>query len=188
MRRDGFARLERNARRVGEIVGILAKYGLADWVKGLNYQWVRDRIESVDGQHIPDLEFEERVRLATTEPGTTFIKLGQLLSTRSDLIGSELARELAHLQTAAPVDPPEKIRATLEAEFGKPLSELFAHFEETPLASGSIAQVHLARLHSGEQVVIKVQHTGIAEALTPDLDIMASLAELAEEHAPQIRG
>jgi ubiquinone biosynthesis protein len=179
-------RLESNAHRVHEIIRVLAKYGLADWVKGLNYPWIQDRIRSFDGQHIPDLKVEERVRLALTELGTTFIKLGQMLSTQPDLVGPEMAEELAHLQTAAPADPPDTVRATIEAEFGKPLSNLFAQFEDAPLASASIAQVHLARLPSGEQVVAKVQHAGITDKIMPDLDILAGLAEWAEKHASRI--
>jgi len=180
-------KLERNVRRSGEIVGVLAKYGLADWVKGLNFSWVQERIKSVDGQQIPDLKIEQRVRLAFTELGTTFIKLGQMLGTRPDVVGPEMARELAHLQTAVPADPPETVLATIEAEFGKPPSKLFAHFKETPLASASIAQVHVARLNSGEHVVVKVQHAGIADKIMPDLDILASLAELAEKHSSELR-
>jgi ubiquinone biosynthesis protein len=187
MKIHAVARVERNAHRAGEIIGVLAKYGLADWVKGLNYSWVQDRIKSIDGQSIPDLKVEERVRLAFTELGTTFIKLGQMLSTRPDLVGPEMAQELAQLQTATPADPPDTVRATIEAEFGKPLSNLFVHFKHVPLASASIAQVHLARLHSGEHVVVKVQHAGIADKIMPDLDILAGLAELAEKHASQIR-
>ncbi|HXP59529.1 MAG TPA: AarF/UbiB family protein [Dongiaceae bacterium] len=187
MKFTALTRLERNVHRAGEIIGVLAKYGLADWVKGLNFSWVQERIKSVDGQHIPDLKLEERLRLAFTELGTTFIKLGQVLSTRPDLVGPEVAGELAHLQTAAPADPPDTVRATVEAEFGKPLSALFAQFDAAPLASASIAQVHLARLDSGEQVVVKVQHAGIAGKIMPDLDILAGLAELAEKHAPRIR-
>jgi ubiquinone biosynthesis protein len=110
-----------------------------------------------------------------------------MLSTRPDLAGPEMAKELANLQTAAPADPPDTVRATVEAEFGKPLSKVFAHFEEAPLASASIAQVHLARLHSGEQVVAKVQHAGIADKIMSDLDILASLAELAEKHSTEMR-
>src|SRR5208283_1670464 len=144
MKFQAIARLERNVRRAGEIVGVLAKYGLADWVKGLDYAWIQDRIKSVDGQRISDLKIEERARLAFTELGTTFIKLGQMLSTRPDLVGPEMAGELAHLQTAAPADPPDTVRATIEAEFGKPPSKLFAHFKNAPLASASIAQVHVA--------------------------------------------
>ncbi|MGD1018469.1 MAG: AarF/UbiB family protein [Verrucomicrobiia bacterium] len=180
-------RAERNAHRAGEIIGVLAKYGLADWVKGLNYSWIQDRIKTIDGQPIPDLKVEERVRLALTELGTTFIKFGQMLSTRPDLVGPEMARELAQLQTATPADPSDTVRATIEAEFGKPLSNLFAHFKHAPLASASVAQVHLAQLHSGEHVVIKVQHAGIADKIMPDLDILAGLAELAEKHASQLR-
>ena len=187
MKFNALTRLERNVHRAGEIIGVLAKYGLADWVKGLNFSWIQDRIKSVDGQPIPDLKIEERVRLAFTELGTTFIKLGQVLSTRPDLVGPEMARELAHLQTAAPADPPDMVRATIEAEFGKPLGNLFAQFDDAPLASASIAQVHLARLHSGEQVVVKVQHAGIADKIMPDLDILAGLAELAEKHSSQVR-
>jgi len=187
MKIHAVARVERNAHRAGEIIGVLAKYGLADWVKGFNYSWVQDRIKSIDGQSIPDLKVEERVRLAFTELGTTFIKLGQMLSTRPDLVGPEMAQELAQLQTATPADPPDSVRATIEAEFGKPLSNLFVHFKHAQLASASIAQVHLARLHSGEHVVVKVQHAGIADKIMPDLDILAGLAELAEKHASQIR-
>jgi ubiquinone biosynthesis protein len=187
MKLAAITRLERNVRRAGEIVAVLAKYGLADWVKGLNYAWIQDRIQSIDGRPIANLRIEERARLAFTELGTTFIKLGQVLSTRPDLVGPEMARELAHLQIAAPADPPETVRATIEAEFGKPLGELFAQFEEAPLASASIAQVHLARLQSGGQVVVKVQHAGIVNKIMPDLDILAGLAELAEKHSSQIR-
>jgi ubiquinone biosynthesis protein len=187
MKIHALARLERNAHRAGEIMSVLAKYGLADWVKDLNHPWIQDRIRSVDGQPIPNLKMEERVRLALTELGTTFIKLGQVLSTRPDLVGPELAQELTHLQTAAPADPPDTVRATIEAEFGKPVSNLFVHFKDAPLASASIAQVHLARLHSGEHVVIKVQHHGIADKIMPDLDILAGLAELAEKHSSRIR-
>jgi ubiquinone biosynthesis protein len=187
MKFNALARLERNVHRVGEIIGVLAKYGLADWVKGLHFSWIQDHIRSVDGQHIPDLKLEERVRLACIELGTTFIKLGQVLSTRPDLVGPEMAHELAHLQTAAPSDPPGAVLATIQAEFGKPINELFAQFDEVPLASASIAQAHLARLHSGEQAVVKVQHAGIADKIMPDLDILAGLAELAEKHSSQLR-
>ena len=187
MKFNALTRIERNARRVGEILGVLAKYGLADWFKGWNYSWIQDRIQSYDGQRIPDLKVEERVRRAFIELGTTFIKLGQVLSTRPDLVGPDMARELSHLQSNAPADPPEVVRATIEAEFGKTVGTLFARFEDVPLASASIAQVHRARLHTGEEVVVKVQHKGILDKIMPDLDILAGLAELAEKHSAQVR-
>ena len=187
MKIAALTRLERNAHRVGEIIGVLAKYGMADWFKGWHYSWIQDRIQSFDGQHIPDLKLEERVRLALTELGTTFIKLGQVLGTRPDLVGPEMARELARLQTAAPGDPPDAVRNTIEAELGQTPKALFARFEDEPMASASIAQVHRARLPGGEDVVVKVQHAGILDKILPDLDILASLAELAEKDAPQVR-
>ena len=180
-------RLDRNIHRAGDIIGVLAKYGLADWVKGLDTPWIQERIRSADGQRIPDLKIEERVRLALTELGTTFIKLGQMLSTRPDLVGPELAKELAQLQTDTPADSAATVRATIEAELGQRPAALFAHFKEEPLASASIAQVHVARLHSGEHAVVKIQHAGIQEKILPDLDILSSLAELAEKHSSQLR-
>jgi ubiquinone biosynthesis protein len=188
MRIAALTRLEHNARRVGEIFAVLAKYGLADWFKGWHYSWIQDRIRSYDGQRIPDLAFEQRVRHAFTELGTTFIKLGQMLSTRPDLVGADMAAELAHLQTQTPPDTFETVAATINAEFGKPPDALFAQFEKTPMASASIAQAHAARLASGEDVVVKVQHAGIIAKILPDLDILAGLAELADKHAPQVRG
>lgn len=187
MKLAGIARLDRNVRRAGDIIGVAAKYRLADWVKDLDVPWIQDRIRSADGQHIPDLKIEERVRLALTELGTTFIKLGQMLSTRPDLVGPEMAEELARLQIDTPADPPATVRATLEAEFGKPPNKLFAHFKEEHLASASIAQVHVARLHSGEHVAVKVQHAGIEDKIMRDLDILGGLAELAEKHSSQLR-
>lgn len=187
MKLEALARMERNARRVGEILGVLAKYGLADWVKGWDYAWIQDRIQSIDGQHIPDLKLGERVRLAFTELGTTFIKLGQVLGTRPDLVGPDVAQELSQLQTSTPSDPFDTVRSTIEAEFGRPLDQLFEEFDEKPLASASIAQVHRARLHSGEEVVVKIRHAGIEATIQPDLEILAALAELAVKHAPQVK-
>ncbi len=96
--------LERNARRAGEIVRVLAKYGLADWLPEGPYAWIRDGLRRARRQPVPDLPLETRVRLAFTELGPTFIKLGQLLSTRPDLVGPEMAGELAHLQAETPAD------------------------------------------------------------------------------------
>jgi ubiquinone biosynthesis protein len=134
-----------------------------------------------------ELKTEVCVRLAFTELGPTFIKLGQMLSTRPDVVGPDMAKELAHLQIATLADPLEKVRATIQTELGRPPEALFAQFEGKPLASASIAQVHRARLPTGEEVVVKVQHAGIMDKILPDLDILAGLAELAEKHVPQAR-
>jgi ubiquinone biosynthesis protein len=180
-------KLDQNAKRLREIVTILGKYGLADWLKGFNYDWVRSWLTSPQGESLGDLTREARVRLALTELGTTFIKLGQILSTRPDLVGPELADELESLQSDTPADSPEVVRATIEAELGKPPEEIFAEFEPSAFASASVAQVHRARLTSGEAVVVKVQHEGIEETIACDFDIISGLAELAEAHAAQLR-
>jgi len=180
-------RLERDTRRVAEIVSVLVKYGLADWIKSIPLARVQDWLRSAAGQAIPGIGLSERVRLALTDLGTTFIKLGQMLSTRPDLVGLELAQELSHLQSNAPADPPETIRRVIEEELGKPPEAIFGGFSAQPLASASIAQVHAARLRSGEQVVVKIQKAGIVPRVEADLSILMGLAELAEKYAPEVR-
>lgn len=179
--------LKRNARRLAEILTILSKYGLADWLGGLDYEWLQGRLVSFDGARLGKVSHETRIRLALTELGTTFIKLGQMLSTRGDLIGPSLAEELAQLRSNTPPDPLATVQATILAELGKPALELFKEFSAEPLASASIGQVHRARLFSGEAVVVKVQHAGIDEKIGDDLDIMAGLAELLHNHVAQLR-
>ncbi|MBI1829957.1 MAG: AarF/ABC1/UbiB kinase family protein, partial [Planctomycetes bacterium] len=125
---------------------------------------------------------EARIRLALTELGTTFIKFGQMLSTRADLVGPDLATELCQLRSHTPPDPSDTVKETIRAELGRTVDELFAEFDDKPLASASIGQVHCARLFSGEQVVVKVQRAGIEDKILGDLDIMGMFAELAQNH------
>jgi ubiquinone biosynthesis protein len=143
-------------------------------------QWLRGST----GEDIAALGTPVRIRLALSELGTTFIKLGQMLSTRPDLVGHEIAHELTRLQSDTSPDPPGVAEATIEKELGKSPAELFAHFESTACASGSIAQVHHARLHTGQNVVVKVQKDGIVPQVETDLDILSDLATLAERHVP----
>ena len=180
-------RLEENTHRATEILAVAFKYGLADWFKDWHLPWIQERLQSFDGQPIPNLRHEARVRLAFLELGPTFIKLGQMLSTRPDLIGPEMATELAHLQTATTPDPPERVWATIRSELGCEPEHLFAMLDEIPLASASIAQAHCAVLDTGEQVIVKVQHEGISDKILADLDILASLAELADKHVTRLR-
>jgi ubiquinone biosynthesis protein len=179
--------LARHANRVREIVTILGKYGLADWVSRLDLDFAKWLHRGATGRKLADLTTEVRVRLVLTELGTTFIKLGQMLSTRPDLVGSKVAQELSKLQDDAPADPPAVVRATLEAELGKPLGELFAEFDETPLASASVGQVHRACLPGGQLVAVKVQHPGIESKVRTDLEILLTLADLAEKHLTEAR-
>src|SRR6266513_352239 len=108
-----FSRFDRNAKRVGEIIAILGRYGLADWLSGLNYEWLQGRFVSSNGERLSKLSHEARIRMALTELGTTFIKLGQILSTRADLVGPELAEELGQLRSNTPPDPPETVRGMI---------------------------------------------------------------------------
>jgi ubiquinone biosynthesis protein len=125
--------------------------------------------------------------MALTELGPTFIKLGQVLSTRADLVGPALAQELSELQANTPAEAPPSIRATVESELGRPVEALFAHFEARAFASASIGQVHRARLHGGREVVVKVQHKDIEEKVQRDLDILKALADLGEKHSGELR-
>ncbi len=171
----------RNVRRGTEIVSILSRYGLADWLSGSNIEFVKDQIKTREGEALARLTRETRIRLALTDLGPTFIKLGQLLSTRPDVVGVDLAEELKQLQANVPADPPEVIRALVEAELGEPIDEIFAQFSDVPIASASIGQVHRARLRSGQYVVVKVQHDGIERKVHEDLEVLAALAQLAEK-------
>lgn len=172
--------LSRHARRAAEVGGILAKYGLADWLSGSNFTLPRRLLTGLDGVPLTDQTRPTRIRMAASELGTTFIKLGQVLSTRPDLVGWEIADELTKLQTEAPPDPADVSKETIATELGRPVEEVFASFIDAPLASASIAQVHHAVLHDGTPVVVKVQHPGIQGRILADLEILMLLAELAE--------
>lgn len=187
MKVEPLARLERHAKRLGEIAAVAGKYGLSDLFGGFHYPWLQERLRSSDGQKLAGLTTAARIRLALTELGTTFIKLGQMLSTRADIVGAELAAELSGLQSNVPADAPGSARTILEAGLGRRVEELFAEFEEEPLAAASIAQVHGARLRSGERVVVKIRRAGIEAKVVTDLEIVQGLAELLEKHSPALR-
>ena len=179
--------LARNLNRVVEIATVLTKYGLADGFSRIDAGFLRRFVRHMPLHSLTVLSHEARVRMALTDLGTTFIKLGQMLSTRRDLVGRALADELARLQADVPADPFDTTRATVEAELKKPVKELFARFDEEPVASGSIGQAHRARLPDGREVVVKVQHPDIARRVQTDLVILAELARLAEEYVSEWR-
>jgi ubiquinone biosynthesis protein len=180
MKITSIPQIYRNLNRSIEILSVLSKYGLAGWVARLDLEFAKEFLKSRAGESLARQSPVTRIRLALAELGPTFIKLGQVLSTRADLIGLPLAEELQQLQEDAPADSPEAVRATIESELGQPLEELFATFCQQPLASASIGQVHAAALKTGEAVVVKVRHAGIEEKIRVDLDILSGLALLAE--------
>jgi ubiquinone biosynthesis protein len=180
---DRLTRTEHNARRMAEIVGVLAKYGLAGWLAAIPHTaWLRRHLTPSRFHQITQMSHEVRVRLALTDLGTTFIKFGQVLSTRPDVVGPALADELSKLQTDTPPDPPDVVRQTILDELGKKPDDLFAEFDPVPIASASIGQVHAGRLIDGRHIVVKVQHRGIQEVVARDSDLLAGLAELAERY------
>ncbi len=129
----------------------------------------------------------ERLRQALEELGPIFVKFGQALSTRRDLLPEDVADELAKLQDRVPPFPGTQARALIEKALGKPVGELFLEFDETPLASASIAQVHPARLPDGKAVVVKVVRPNILPVIERDLEILHTLATLAEKASREAR-
>jgi ubiquinone biosynthesis protein len=178
---------KRNAVRFREILAILGKHGLAEWLKESDPEFIKGLFRSAEGEKLAGMPQEVRIRLALTELGTTFIKLGQMLSTRADIVGPGIAKELSKLQADTPADPPDLVRRTLEEELGVPVEELYAGFEEAAVASASIGQVHNAELEDGTPVVVKVQHPGIEKTVVNDLDILMALADVAERLSSEAR-
>jgi ubiquinone biosynthesis protein len=123
-----------------------------------------------------------RIRLALEELGPIYVKFGQILSTRQDLLPDDIALELARLQDDVPPFPGSQARAAIEAAQGAPIEEIFNQFDETPLASASIAQVHTAQLKDGTDVVIKVLRPNIREYITRDVNLLHTIASLAERY------
>ena len=128
----------------------------------------------------------ERLRGALTELGTTAIKFGQMLSLRPDVVGKDIADELSLLQADVPADAPGVAVRTVEAQLGKPVSELYGSFDPEPFASGSVAQVHRAALRDGTAVAVKVVHDGAAAKVREDLELMEALAAFLESEDAEL--
>ena len=154
-------------RRYGQIVRIAVRHGLGRALRG---RW-RAGADPDRRQQLA-----RSLTAALDEGGVTFVKLGQVLSTRRDLLPAEFVAELGRLQDRAAPSPWAEVEATLVAELGRPVSDVFAAVSPEPLAAASVAQVHTATLRSGEQVVVKVQRAGIEPVVERDLDIVGRLA------------
>ncbi len=177
----------RSGTRFVEIVATLVRYGFADELERIEPEFVKRWLRHEDVARLASLSVGERIRLACEELGPTFIKVGQILSTRPDVVSPEVAAELARLRSGTPPDGFEQVRAVVESELGAPMGELFESFEEEPLASASIGQVHVARLHGGQEVVVKVQHPGIEAQVETDFNVITSLAKLLDQHNKDLR-
>jgi ubiquinone biosynthesis protein len=146
-------------------------------------RWVAERMVNRRAEGRPG----ERLARALQELGPAFIKLGQSLSVRGDLLGDAIAHDLSELQDRLPSFSPAKAKAVVEAELERPLAELFASFEDRPVAAASISQVHFAVTHEGEEVAVKILRPGIEAAIERDLDFLLWLAEWAERLRPALR-
>jgi ubiquinone biosynthesis protein len=176
----------RHLNRYRQIVAILVRYGFGDVLDSLKVeQYLEMGLEMLGGKQREKVERfsrAERVRMALEELGPTFVKLGQILSTRPDLIPVEFIREFQKLQDDVAPFGYDDAKQIVEEELNRPIEDMFAMFEKEPLAAASIGQAHRARLKDGEDVVVKVQRPGIRKIIEVDLEIMLHLASLMERH------
>ena len=182
----------RDLSRLHEMASILIRYGWGDFVRVLGVGTLLERAGRIlHWQTKPDeisrLEPAVRVRLALEELGPTFVKLGQLLATRVDLMPSAWITELEKLQSHVPPVAFELIEADLIALLGRPIDEVFLQFERVPFAAASMAQVHRAQLFDGTRVVVKIRRPGIDKKIEADLRILQHLARLLEHEMPNSR-
>ena len=183
-------RTYRNLNRYRQILAVLFKYGFGDLIELLKIeQYIEVGLQLISKNRrsrIEKLSRAERVRMAFEELGPTYIKLGQILSTRPDLVPVDFTNELSKLQDNVPSFAFSAAKRIIETEFGSPLEELFDFFDELPFASASIGQVHKAGLKDGEMVAVKVQRPGIKKIIEVDLEIMLHLAMLVERNIEEI--
>jgi ubiquinone biosynthesis protein len=178
----------RNIRRVHQIVRVIIKHGFGEWVAELKlfpiftffrrifFFWVR-----------PSKNPAERARRVLEELGPTFVKLGQIISTRADIFPPEYVEEFKKLQDEVPPLSFEGVKEVVETQLKASLSENFATFDEVPIAAASIAQVHYATLHDGTHVAVKVRRPGIESIIDSDISVMENMARLINRYVPAAR-
>jgi len=186
----------RNIQRFRQIISVFAKHGFEDLVTRLDlenhFDWARKVISTTligkkQSQETHQYQIEERIRLICEELGPTFVKLGQILATRPDLIPMSLVLELRKLQDNVPPFSSDEAFKLIEAETGKKIKDTFRKLDKKALAAASIAQVHKGELRNGERIVVKVQRPNLQKIISTDLDILLILANLLEENIPEIK-
>lgn len=185
-------RYARNIQRLRQVTSVVVRYGFG-------HVLIRTRLDRYAGffnrgmaladpdEHVAELQWEQRVRLALEALGPTFIKLGQVAATRPDLIPMSLIFELRKLQDNVGGFAYEQVREVVRSEFGREIEDLYGSFDPVPIAAASIAQVHRATLKTGEQVVVKVQRPGLEKIIQTDLDLLQMMTAALEERLPEVQ-
>ena len=177
----------RDLPRYRQILGSLVHYGYRDIVQALHLEKVVGPIERATmGDEVPPHARPERLRLICEDLGPTFVKLGQILSTRPDLLPEAYIQELSLLRDQVKPIPFAEVEAILLEEYGRPIDQVFAHVDPEPIASASISQVHRTTLLNGQVIALKVRRPGIEKTVQADLDILKNLAQLAERRLPTL--
>ena len=179
-----------NIKRLREIIKVLSKYEFGYLIEKIKLKHKIPFISpSYDYDSLEELDEStpERLRLVLQELGPTFIKLGQTLSTRPDLVGENIANEFAKLQDDNPPIEFNVVKATLEKELGSPIESIFSSFDAEPLGSASIGQVHRAVLKTGQEVAVKIQKPEVEHVIKSDISIMEFLAKRIDNYIPQMK-
>ncbi|MCP3942298.1 MAG: AarF/ABC1/UbiB kinase family protein [Desulfobacteraceae bacterium] len=177
----------RHLIRYQQILGIIFKYGFENIIEAMKIdRYIESGLKLIPftkpHEKVEKLSKNQRIRMVLEELGPTFIKMGQVLSTRPDLIPLDLTSELEKLQDSVPPFNFEHVKQIIAAEFGKPHTQIFDSIDETPLASASIGQVHRARLADNDQIAVKIQRPGIRKSIEVDLEIIHHLASIMEKN------
>ena len=177
----------RHLWRYQQIIGIILKYGFGNIIDSMHIDRYiesgRKLIPFVNShEKVEKLSKNQRIRMVFEELGPTFIKMGQVLSSRPDLIPVDLLNELAQLQDHVPCFGFDQVKAIIESEFGQPHDKIFKSIEEAPFASASIGQVHRAQINSNDQIAVKIQRPGIQKIIETDLEIMLHIASIMENN------
>ncbi len=175
-------------RRLFRIQRVLVRHGLDDVITATHFlRPLRFLFYFAPRRVDRDAPLGVRIRLALEELGPIFVKFGQAVSTRRDLLPPDIADELAKLQDRVPPFPGAEARAILDASYGRPVTEVFARFDEEPFAAASIAQVHTARLANGTEVIVKLLRPGVRAQIVEDLTVLYALAGLAHRYWREAR-
>ena len=181
----------RHLMRYRQVIGILLKYGFENIIDAMNIdRYIESGLQLIPfanpHDRVAKLSKNQRIRMTLEELGPTFIKMGQVLSSRPDLIPVDLLNELTKLQDHVPPFGFEHVKTIIASEFGKPHDEIFESIEETPFASASIGQVHRARVNNNNQIAVKIQRPGIRKIIETDLEIMLHLASITENNIEEV--